>query len=129
MSVAKLVQIEGNSKHARIGEVIDYIVTNYADEISIGIAAEMAGMTEATFRRNFQSTTGHRFVEFVNRVRVGQACGMLYASDDQITGICYQVGFQNLANLNRHFLKMKGITPSAYREMASADLNPTKESA
>jgi hypothetical protein len=30
-----------------------------------------------------------RFVEFVNRVRVGQACGMLYASDEQITTICY----------------------------------------
>jgi AraC-like DNA-binding protein len=70
--------------------------------------------------------TGHRFVEFVNRVRVGQACGMLYASDEQITTICYQVGYQNLANFNRHFLKMKGMTPSAYREMARNDLAPMK---
>jgi len=85
-------------------------------------AAEMAGMTQATFSRNFQTVTGHKFVEFVNRVRIGQACGMLYASDESITTICYQSGYQNLANFNRHFLKMKGMTPSSYRETARKDL-------
>jgi len=84
-------------------------------------------MTQATFSRNFQSVTGHKFVEFVNRVRIGQACGMLYASDDQVTAICYQSGYQNLANFNRHFLKMKGMTPSAYREAARKDLTRKME--
>ena len=57
---------------------------------------------------------------------VGQACGMLYASDEQITTICYEVGYQNLANFNRHFLKMKRMMPSAYREMVRNDLAPMK---
>ena len=129
LSVVKLNQPEGGSKQAKVGQVIDHIVQNFGEEISIDVAAEMAGMTQATFRRNFQATTGHRFVEFVNRVRIGQACGMLYATDDQVTTICYQVGFQNLANFNRHFLKMKGMTPSVYREMAKRDLTPAKEPA
>lgn len=127
LSVVKLTQPAGGSKQAKVGLVIDHIVQNFAEDISIAIAAEMAGMSQATFRRNFQATTGHRFVEFVNRVRIGQACGMLYASDDQITTICFQVGFQNLANFNRHFLNMKGMTPSVYREMARKDLAPLRE--
>jgi AraC-like DNA-binding protein len=127
LSVVKLTQPKGGSKHAKIGGVIDYIVQNFADEITIQKSAAMAGMTEATFRRNFQATTGHGFVEFVNRVRIGQACGMLYASDDQVTTICYQVGFQNLANFNRHFLRMKGMTPSTYRDTARSDLAPKKD--
>ena len=127
LSVVKLTQPEGGSKHAKIGQVIDHIVNNFADDISVEKAAAMASMTQATFRRNFQATTGHRFVEFVNRVRIGQACGMLYASDDQVTTICYQVGSQNLANFNRHFLKMKGMTPSVYRETARSDLAPARE--
>lgn len=127
LSVVKLIQPEGGSKQAKVGHVIDHIVQNFGDEITIDAAANMAGMTQATFRRNFQATTGHRFVEFVNRVRIGQACGKLYATDDQVTTICYQVGFQNLANFNRQFLKMKGVTPSAYREMAKRDLTPTTE--
>ena len=122
LSATKLIQLEGGSKHARIGAVVDHIVSNFKEEMSVPQAAEMAGMTEATFRRNFQTVTGHRFVEFVNRVRIGEACGMLYASDDQVTAICHKSGFQNLANFNRHFLKLKGMTPSAYRDAARKDL-------
>ena len=127
LSVVKLVQPQGGSKHARIGAVVDQIVERFKEDISLPQAAELAGMTEATFSRNFQTVTGHRFVEFVNRVRIGQACGMLYASDDQVTEICFEVGFHNIANFNRHFLKLKGMTPTAYRETARKDLAPTLE--
>ena len=74
---------------ARIGEVIDHIVENYANDFSAAQAAEMAGMSLSAFSRHFSHATGHNFVEFVNRVRVGQACGLLYSSDDQVTSICY----------------------------------------
>lgn len=122
LSVSKLSQPEGSSKFARIGAVIDYVNENFKQDITVGYAAEMAGMSQALFSKNFQNITGHRFVEFVNRVRVGQACAMLYATDDQVTTICYQAGFQNIANFNRHFLKLKGMTPSHYRETARRDL-------
>ena len=129
LSVSKLIQPEGGSRHARIGEVVDHIVEHFGEDISLDSAAEMAGMTAATFSRNFQSVTGHRFVEFVNRIRIGQACGLLYATEEQVTAICYQVGFQNLANFNRHFLKMKGMTPSEYRNTARRELMPVEERA
>ena len=127
LSVQKLYHSERSTKQLRITEVVDHIVQNYAEDFSVDMAAEMAGMSPATFSRNFQTVTGNRFVEFVNRVRIGQACGMLYATDDQVTTICYQVGFQNLANFNRHFLKIKGMTPSAYRDTARRELTRTAE--
>jgi transcriptional regulator GlxA family with amidase domain len=127
LSAAKLIQPEGGSKQARIAEVVDHIVKSFSDPISVGQAAEMAGMTEITFSRNFQSVTGHSFVEFLNRIRIGEACGMLYASDDQIITISQTAGFKNLANFNRHFLKVKGMTPSEYRETARKDLAPKLE--
>ena len=122
LSVMKIVQPEGSSKQSRIADVINHIVEHYADDISVELAAERAGMSSASFSRNFQAVTGHRFVEFVNRVRIGQACGMLYATDEPISAICYDVGFQNLANFNRQFLKMKDMTPSAYRDFARQEL-------
>lgn len=127
LSSTRLILPEGGSKQARIAEVIDHIVKKFSDGISVGEAAEMAGMTEVTFRRNFQSMTGHSFVEFLNRIRIGEACGMLYASDDQIIAIAQTAGFKNLANFNRHFLKLKGMTPSEYREIARKDLAPKLE--
>jgi|TARA_B110000908_G_scaffold141428_1_gene169061 AraC-like DNA-binding protein len=122
LSASKLIQLEGGSKHARIASVVDHIVANFSEEFSITQAAEMATMTQATFARNFPAMTGHKFVEFLTSVRVGQACGMLYASDDSVAEIGQSAGFRNLANFNRHFLKLKGMTPSEYRDTARKDL-------
>lgn len=127
LSVIKLIQPEGGSKHARIGVVVDHIIKNYEENLSVTKAADMAGMTPVTFGRNFQAVTGHSFVEFVNRIRVGQACSMLYATDNTITTVCHQVGFKNIANFNRQFLKVKGVTPSQYRDTARKDLAPKWE--
>lgn len=127
LSETKMAYADGGSKHARIGGVVDHILEQYATDLNAAEAAEMAGMSLTTFSRNFQTVTGHGFVEFVNRVRVGQACGMLYASDEQVTSICYSVGFKNVANFNRHFLKIKGMTPSSYRDTARKDLSTKLE--
>lgn len=127
LSSAKLIQPEGGSKQARIAQVVDHVTKNYFEGFTVAQAAEMANMTEITFSRNFLAVTGHSFIDFLNRIRIGQACGMLYASDDQITSIAQEAGFKNLANFNRHFLKVRGMTPSEYRETARKDLAPTRE--
>ena len=126
LSVVSVVQPEGNSKQARIAGVIDHLARNFAEEISLDDASSMAGMSPQVFSSNFRKMTGHNFVEFVNRVRVGQACSMLYATDETVSMICYEVGFQNLANFNRQFRKMKEMTPTAYRSLARAELAPRK---
>ncbi len=126
LSVVSITQPEGSSKQARIGDVVDHVTNNFSKDFSLNIAAEMAGMSTATFSRNFQRITGNKFIEFVNRVRISQACSMLYATDEQVSAICFEVGFQNLANFNRHFLKLKHMTPSTYRELAQREL-ATKE--
>lgn len=126
LSTAKLYHDNRTQKQVRICEVVDHIVANFADPITLEEAASIAGMSTAAFSRNFQQTTGNRFVEFVNRVRIGQACSRLHATDEQISTICFAVGFQNLANFNRHFLKMKGMTPKQFRETALQELSPKR---
>ena len=37
-------------------------------------------------------------------------------TDRYITHIAYDVGFNNMANFNRRFLDIKGMTPSEYRK-------------
>ena len=122
LSVVRVVRPEGSAKQSRIATVIDHITQNYAEDLSLQQMAEMAGMSATAFSRNFQKATGSRFVEFVNRVRIAQACILLSATDEPVSGICFDTGFQNLANFNRRFLKMKQVTPSAYRASMRAGL-------
>ena len=124
LSVAGVVSLEGKNRQARIAAVVDHITENFAEDISLGAAADMAGMSPTAFSRNFQRATGKKFIEFVNQVRIGQACSMLLATDNQVSSICHDVGFQNIANFNRHFLKLKSMTPSEYRDVTRANLTP-----
>lgn len=130
LSVAPMKQALLSSKQLKVARVVDYVSQHYADKLSVGQAAEMTCMSEASFSRNFQRVTGNRFVEFVNRVRVGHACTKLFETNDPISSICHDVGFQNIANFNRHFQKMKNMTPREFRHTSRSQLgpSPTQES-
>ncbi|WP_411036532.1 helix-turn-helix domain-containing protein [Shinella sp. BYT-45] len=122
LSVVKLTHADANFRQARIAKIVDHISQNHAQKISIEMAADMAGMSSTAFSRSFHNVTGNTFVEFVNRVRIGQACSLLYATEKPVSTICYEVGFQTLASFNRQFLRMKDMTPTAYRKSARAGL-------
>jgi AraC-like DNA-binding protein len=53
-------------------------------------------------------------------VRVSRACTLLTETSKQITVICYDVGFNNVANFNRRFHELKGVTPSEFRKQANS---------
>ena len=36
-------------------------------------------------------------------------------TDHYVSNVCYDVGFQNVANFNRRFLQVKGVTPEQFR--------------
>lgn len=114
LSIMRMTR-SATSSRDRIGAVIDHIAQNFAEALPVAAAAEMAGMSEASFSRGFRAATGLRYTDFLNRVRIGQACALLFDTDERISSICFDVGFQNLANFNRCFLKVKSVTPTEYR--------------
>ncbi len=122
LSVARINNSSSVKNHSKIANAIEYVVANYTEQLSLSKFAAMAGMSESAFSRYFHAATGNCFTEFVNRVRVGQACIKLYETNDKISSICFGVGFQNIANFNRQFGKIKGKTPSAFRTEARKGL-------
>jgi AraC-like DNA-binding protein len=89
-----------------------------AEPLSASELARELDMSESQFSRFFRKTTGNTFTDFVNRVRVNRACQLLMESDQRISDICYEVGFNNVANFNRRFMDIKGVTPSEFRRQA-----------
>ena len=122
LSAARVTNRSGLKNHSKIVAVIEHVVANFREELTLADSAEMACMSPSAFSRRFHTTTGNRFTDFINRVRIGQACVKLYETDDRISSICFNVGFRNLANFNRQFSRIKGMTPRAYRNEARRGL-------
>ncbi len=98
--------------------VTRHVAAHYASELALADVAALVGMHESTFSRFFARATGNGFSRFVNRMRVAKACELLSGSDTAITDICFEVGFNNVANFNRRFRELKSVTPREYRKQA-----------
>jgi AraC-like DNA-binding protein len=116
------VQMQGeddDTELEQINAIVDRITGDVAKPLSASEVAAELGMSESRFSRFFRRATGNTFTDFVNRIRVNRACQLLMDTDRQVTHICYEVGFNNVANFNRRFLEVKGMTPTEFRRQAA----------
>lgn len=112
---------ELDSRGAAVVElVLEYVFTNFASGVSMAEAAEMSGMTQTAFSKYFKRSTGQNFSDLVRKLRIAHARRLLETTDLPVSAVCYDVGFTNLSNFNRHFLRESGMTPRDYRRSRSA---------
>ncbi|TIX36961.1 MAG: helix-turn-helix transcriptional regulator, partial [Mesorhizobium sp.] len=101
-----------------IQRTLTYLFQHFAEDLKLPDVAELAGMSESTFSRFFQKNTGNSFSDHVAKLRLWQACKLLSDTDILITDICFQVGYMNISNFNRAFLRKHKMTPSSYRKLS-----------
>lgn len=110
---------ELNSKSAsssNLNKINEYIMRNFHNDISLPEIASIANMALTTFCNFFKENYRVTFVEYLTAVRIGHACKILAEQDLNIVQTAYECGYNNLANFNRQFRKLKGMTPSEYRK-------------
>lgn len=115
LSSARLQSEDNDTQLDQINAILMRITERLSEPVSATELAAELDMSESRFSRFFRRATGNTFTDFVNHVRVNRACQLLMESDRLITHIAYEVGFNNMANFNRRFLDIKGMTPSEYR--------------
>ncbi|OGB14442.1 MAG: AraC family transcriptional regulator [Burkholderiales bacterium RIFCSPLOWO2_12_67_14] len=118
LSAVQLQSTDDDASLDQIDAVVSRITEHLSEEHSAAALAAELGMSESRFSRFFRRATGNTFTDFVNRVRISRACQLLMDSEQQVTHICYEVGFNNVANFNRRFLEIKGMTPSEFRKQS-----------
>jgi AraC-like DNA-binding protein len=100
---------------ARIDRVLDHIHLHYAEGVSIPDLAELAALSPSGLHRLFRRHTQQTVSDYVMRLRIGEACALLSATARPIAHVAGDVGYDSLANFNRQFKALKGMTPRAFR--------------
>jgi AraC-like DNA-binding protein len=118
LSSAAFAARGGGADHLWIRPVIAYLVAHFAEPIDLPGVAARFGMTPWTFSRRFQKSSGRSFTEYLTTLRLSQVCKLLADTEMPVTDICFEVGYANVSNFNRAFLKARGMTPTAYRRLA-----------
>jgi AraC-like DNA-binding protein len=116
LSTVQLQSYDDDAALARISSIVDHLTHHYSDDFSMTDLCKQIGMTESSFSRYFRRATGNTFTDFVNRLRINRACQLLMETDRYISNVCYDVGYNNVANFNRRFREVKGMTPKEFRK-------------
>nr|WP_322028335.1 AraC family transcriptional regulator [Paraburkholderia sp. J76] len=84
--------------------------------------AEVSGVSEAHFARSFKRAFGLPPHRYLLTRRIEQAATLLRDTDLDITDIAFATGWESLGTFGRTFRDVTGLSPSAMRVQARANL-------
>ncbi len=102
----------------RLDQICTYVEHHYAEEITLGDAAEEAGLNKEYFCRFFKQNMGTSFVQYVNQVRLGHIYQDLLYTDGSVQEIMERHGFYNQKLFYRMFKERYGCTPRQLKDMS-----------
>ncbi|KQY87983.1 AraC family transcriptional regulator [Paenibacillus sp. Root52] len=121
---------EDAPKHAkrqqeRLQLMLSFIHQNYSNPITLREIADIAHLSISECTRSFKKTVHMTPYEYLIKYRIKKSCELLVSSDDTITEIAGNVGFNHVNHFIQSFKKDQGRTPKGFREFRS-ELEKTK---
>jgi AraC-like DNA-binding protein len=86
------------------------------NELSLAKLADASGLNVHLASKAINECSGGNFYDWVNYYRVQKAKDLLLQSDQQVSRICYDVGFNSKSTFYAAFKKVTGLTPGSYRK-------------
>lgn len=107
------------TKAEKMIDAVKFIDVNYTKSLDLEtVAAKKAGVSKEYFCVIFKRITGKTFTEYVNRLRVEHAAGLIAGSNKKISDAALESGFNDISYFNRVFRGLKGHSPKAFRKDA-----------
>lgn len=103
-------------KAYRFKKALNYITNHYNENITLEEISKEVGLSPKYFNKFFKDLTGETPFGYLISYRIEQSERMLINSDSSITKIAMDCGFSDASYYIRTFKKIKGKSPSKFRE-------------
>lgn len=104
-----------SQEEPKIQKILAYLSSHMDKRISLSELSQKVPMASSSLSRLFRQKMGISLVDYLNTQRIAQSCQLLTETDRTISEVCFDVGFENLSNFNRQFLKRKQCSPREFR--------------
>ena len=99
-----------------IEAAVFYISQNFSMPITLEEVAKEINLTPTYLSRKFKKEMNTTFKEYVTYIRIRRASQMLATTDDSITQIALNCGFNSSNYFKDCFRKIHGVSPRAFRQ-------------
>lgn len=108
----KLRQIaSAGSRSNQVARAIDWLKSNYSQQLKIGDLAAMANMSPSSFHSHFRSMTSFSPLQFQKHLRLQEARRLMLAEDMDATRAAFQVGYESSSQFSREYSRLFGAPP------------------
>jgi len=97
-------------------ELIDYIEVHFAEQITLEQLSKISGLSEKYLCKFFKAHTDQTPTEYINNIRINNACHEMRHLGRSVTEAAYNTGFNNLSYFSKVFKNFKGVTPKQYKK-------------
>ena len=109
-----LVEAQSGDYHV-LGMILNYCIAHSSENLSLSVLERDLHISKYYISHMMSEKLHMGFNDYVNSLRVSNACKLLRKTDHSITEISERVGFNTMRTFNRAFLKQMGMTPREYR--------------
>lgn len=100
-----------------IPQIVKHCEKHCFDEnLSLDSISHDLGISKFYISRMFSQRLRITFSKYINNLRIDHACRLLKTTDDSITQIALDCGYNTIRHFNRIFLEQTGTTPRDFRE-------------
>jgi len=96
-----------------------YIDQHYMENISVTKLLSIAAISRTSFNTLFSEISGCSFKAYLSQCRIKHAIDLVSLPSMTLTEISEAVGYQDFSTFYRNFMKVTGVSPSAYRAKIS----------
>jgi AraC family transcriptional regulator len=111
----KPARVPTSRDERRVTSVLRRIEAEAHRHLALSALARQAAMSPYHFLRTFWQVVGVTPHQYVLRIRLHRAAVRLRRSDEAVSTIAFDLGFNDLSTFNRRFRRVMGASPSAYR--------------
>lgn len=114
--LSKMEMRDIQSKESNIlGVILNYCINNASASLTLDTLEKELHISKYYISHIMNNKLHMGFNDYINSIRVSNACKYLTKTDKSITEISDLVGFNTMRTFNRAFHKQLGMTPSEYR--------------
>jgi len=104
--------------NGKLGQILGYIHAHLGPDLTQHEVAEAVGLSPAAFSQFFRRSLRTSYVSYVNELKIRNACRALLDTDNPITDIAFEAGFNNLSHFNAQFQRFRHVSPRGFRLQA-----------
>ncbi len=105
----------GSKDNILLRPALEYIENNYSRQITLDGMAAICNISSSYFSKLFKRDIGENFANYINKIRIRKAKELLETSNDSITNISMDLGFEECGYFIKVFKRLEGVTPAVYR--------------